>query len=90
MDTDFLEVADLLREEIQEFYAVLRRGGKREELRTAIARLQAAIDQVEPLANDPGEGWKTLAMEQRWGYMRLLSHLGTAAYEIQTVSRSCR
>ena len=86
MDIDFLKTAEFLQEELQAFYRVLRCGGKSEELRTAIIRLQAVVEQVEPLANDPGEAWKTLEMEQRWGYMRLLSHLGTASHEIKTVS----
>jgi hypothetical protein len=86
VNIDFLKTADFLQEELQAFYRVLRCGGKNEELRAAIMRLQAVIEQVEPLANDPGEAWRTLAMEQRWGYMRLLSHLGTASHELKTVS----
>lgn len=86
MDIDFLKTADFLQEELQAFYRVLRCGGKSEELHVAIMRLRAVIEQIEPLANDPGEAWKILGMEQRWGYMRLLSHLGTASHELKTVS----
>lgn len=86
MDTDFLKTADFLQEELQAFYQVLRRGGEGKELHAAIARLHTVIDQVEPLANDPGEAWTTLSQEQRWGYLRLLSHLGTATHELKTAS----
>lgn len=86
MDIDFLKTADFLQEELLAFYRVLRCERKSEELRAAIMRLQAVIEQVEPLANDPGEAWKTLGMEQRWGYMRLLSHLGTASHELKAAS----
>lgn len=88
MNIDFLKTADFLQEELQAFYQVLRRGGEGKELHAAVARLHAVIDQVEPLANDPGEAWRTLSLEQRWGYMRLLSHLGIATHELKTASPS--
>ncbi len=40
---------------------------------------------MEALADDPGEGWKELPMGQRWGYLRLLSYLGTAIHELKKV-----
>jgi hypothetical protein len=88
MTIDFLKTADFLQGELQIFYRALRRGGNKEELQLAIERLQTAIDHVEPLANDPGEVWQTLAMEQRWGYMRVLSHLGTATHELKSIDKS--
>jgi hypothetical protein len=86
MTIDFLKAADFLQEELQEFYRILRRGGNERERRVAIERLRTAVDRVKPLANDPRESWKSLAMEQRWGYMRVLSHLGTATHELESAS----
>jgi hypothetical protein len=77
------KAADFLQEELQAFYATLRRGGDEVALRAAIERLQTAINQVDPLANDPGEGWKDLTNDQRWGYVRVMSHLGTATHELK-------
>lgn len=85
MTIDFLKMADSLQEELQEFYRILRGGGNEKERRAAIQRLRAAVNQVEPLASDPAEAGKSLAMEQRWGYMRVLSHLGTATRELKSV-----
>jgi hypothetical protein len=88
MTVDFLKMADFLQEERQEFYQVLRRGGDERKRQVAIERLRRVINQVEPVARDPGEAWKSLAMEQRWGYMRGLSHLGTAMHELKSVGGS--
>jgi hypothetical protein len=82
MTTDFLKAAEFLQEELQAFYRILRRAGNQKERRVAIERLRTAIDRVEPLAIDPGESWKNLAMNQRWGYLRVLSYLGTATHEL--------
>ncbi len=88
MAIDFLQTADFLQQELQAFYKVLRRGGDGLELQKAVERLRSAVDQVEPLADDPGEGWNELPMGQRWGYLRMLSHLGTATHELKRVGWS--
>lgn len=88
MAIDFLQTADFLQAELQAFYTVLRRGGEGLALQTAVERLRSAVDHVEPLTEDPGEGWKELPMGQRWGYLRLLSHLGMASYELKRVGWS--
>ena len=49
----------------------------------AAEQLQAIVDKLEAFADDPGEQWRTLSDIQRWGYLRLLSHLGTATHELQ-------
>jgi hypothetical protein len=85
MTIDFLKMADSFQEELQAFYQVLRRGSDESKRQVAIERLRRIINQVEPLAHDHGEAWKRLAMEQRWGYMRVVSHLGTARYELKSV-----
>lgn len=85
MAIDFLRTADFLHAELQAFYTILRRGGEELELQQAVERLRSAVDQVEALADDPGEGWNELPMGQRWGYLRLLSYLGTATHELKRV-----
>lgn len=88
MAVDFLKTADFLQEELQTFYRTLRCGEEGRELQTAIERLRAAVNQVEPLVNDLGEQWRTLTVEQRWGYLRVVSHMGTASHELKLVSGS--
>ena len=75
MTTNFLKTADFLQEELQAFFRVLRLGGDVEAIRSAAERLRKTVDEVEPLAKDPGEAWKDLAPDQRWAYLRVLSHL---------------
>lgn len=88
MTVDFLKTADFFQEELQAFYWVRRHGGDESELQTAIERLRAAVDQVEPHVNDLGEQWRNLILEQRWGYLRLVSHVGTATHELKLVGGS--
>jgi hypothetical protein len=87
MTINFLTTADFLQEELQTFFRVLRRGNDVEALRSATERLRKVIDETEPLAEDPGDAWKDLALEQRWGYLRVLSHLGTAGHELKTAQQ---
>jgi hypothetical protein len=84
---NFLTTADFLQEELQTFFRVLRRGNDAEAIRTAMERLRSVIEATEPLAEDPGDAWKDLAPDQRWGYLRVLSHLGTADHEIKGVEQ---
>jgi hypothetical protein len=85
--TNFLTTADFLQTELQTFFRVLRRGNNVEAIRNAMDRLRNAIESVEPLAEDPGDAWKDLAPDQRWGYLRVLSHLGTADHELKGVEQ---
>ena len=75
MTVDFLKTADFLQEELQAFFRVLRLGSDVEAIRSAAERLRKTVDEIEPLAKDPGEAWKDLAPDQRWAYLRVLSHL---------------
>jgi hypothetical protein len=84
---NFLTTADFLQEELQTFFRVLRRGNDVEAIRSATERLRRAIEAAEPLAEDPGDAWKDLAPDQRWGYLRVLSHLGTADHELKGVEQ---
>ena len=79
---NFLQTADFLQDELQEFYRVLRRGNDMQAIRSAAARLRAARNQIEAIA-EPGEAWKELIPEQKWGYLRVMSHLGTADHELK-------
>lgn len=87
MAINFLKAAEFLQEELQEFYRVLRRGNDSPAIRTAAERLRTAMNQIEPLAGDPGDAWKDLAPEQQWGYLRVLSHLGTADHELKGATK---
>lgn len=85
MATDYLKTTDFLNQELDAFYRVLRRGSNGSERQAAIDRLRAVVSQTEPL-EEPGEQWRNLAQEQRWGYLRMVSHLGTALHELKRVS----
>ena len=84
MATDYLKTTDFLNQELDAFYRVLRRGSKGSERQAAIDRLRVAVSQTEPL-EEPGEQWRNLPQEQRWGYLRMVSHLGTAVHELKQV-----
>ena len=83
MAVDFLQAADFLRNELEEFYWAVHRGHDNEVVRRAAERLQAALDKVETLADDHGERWEHIPVEQRWGWLRLVSHVGTAIHELK-------
>jgi hypothetical protein len=87
MAVNFLKTADFLQEELQAFFRVLRHGSDVETIRKAAERLRQTIDEIEPLADDPGDAWKDLSPDQRWGYLRVLSHLGTADHEIKVANQ---
>ena len=90
MTIDFLRTADYLQGELQAFFRVIRHTKDTAAIHAAIERLQAVVNQVEPLSEDPGEAWKDLAINQRWGYLRVLSHLGTATHELQGTAQRAR
>ena len=83
MDIDFLQPAGFLNGELKQFHRRLRHGGSLMAKQFALAQLREAVRQVEPLAEDPGEQWDSLPIEQRWGYLQLVSHVGTATHEIK-------
>jgi uncharacterized tellurite resistance protein B-like protein len=87
MTVNFLKTADFLQEELQAFFRVLRLGSDVEAIRSAAERLRRTVDEIEPLAKDPGDAWKDLAPDQRWAYLRMLSHLGTADHEIKIATQ---
>jgi hypothetical protein len=87
MIVNFLKTADFLQEELQAFFRVLRLGSDVEVIRSAAERLRKTVDEIEPLAKDPGDAWKDLAPDQRWAYLRVLSHLGTADHEIKVATQ---
>ena len=81
MDTDYVRSAEFLYETLQVFRELLRQEKQNESvLETARGRLQTVVTQMEPLGKDPGEAWQSLLMAQRWGYLRLVSYLGTATH----------
>lgn len=90
MAIDFLRTADYLQDELQKFFRVIRHTKDTAAIKAAIERLQSVVNKVEPLSEDPGEAWKNLAVNQRWGYLRVLSHLGTATHELQGTAQRVR
>ncbi|MEW6299865.1 MAG: hypothetical protein AB1671_19410 [Thermodesulfobacteriota bacterium] len=85
MAIDFVRTADFLHAELQAFYTVQGRSGDGLELQQAVERLRSAVDQVEALADDPGEEWKELPMGQRWGISGCSLIWGTAIHELKKV-----
>lgn len=90
MTIDFLRTADYLQGELQAFFRVIRHTKDAAAIHAAVERLQAAVNRVEPISEDPGEAWKELALNQRWGYLRVLSHLGTATHELRGTTQRIR
>jgi hypothetical protein len=80
MVANLLETVDFLRDELHEFYRVLRRGGT--EGTEAAVRLRAALSRVEPVVNR-ARGRADFTVQQRWGYVELECLLETAHHELQ-------
>lgn len=79
MVIDYVQTAEFLHRVLQDVSAILQREQQNAEaLVTARQRLQTVVAWMEPLGEDPGKAWPSLAMKQRWGYLRLVSYLGTA------------
>lgn len=79
MPTDFLKDVDFLKNELMEFYWVVRHGN---DATAAMARLQAALNRMEGNIGDPAL-LTTQALPQRWGYVQLVSLIGTIKEELR-------
>ncbi|MEW6296299.1 MAG: hypothetical protein AB1671_00975 [Thermodesulfobacteriota bacterium] len=88
VSVDFLKTADFLQEELQIFYRGLRCGRDERERQAAIARLRAVVTHIESMIGDPSTAWQHCSADQRWGYLRTLSHLGTATHELKRTGTS--
>ncbi len=84
MAAEFVRTSAFLQQEMQAFFRALRHGkGDEDRIRAAGERLSAAVVMAEPLGEDPGDGWEHLSREERWGYLQLVSLLGTAVHELR-------
>jgi hypothetical protein len=79
MLTNLLKDVDFLKSELMEFYRVVRRG---DEATTAVARLQEALSRVEGSVGDPAHLTEQ-TLPQRWGYVQLVSLIGTVKEELK-------
>lgn len=84
LPNEFVQMSAFLYQEIQEFFRKVRRSqGEEALIQKAAERLCAAVHYAEPFGEDPGEAWEHLSIEQRWGYVRTVSLLGTAMHELK-------
>jgi hypothetical protein len=84
---DYVQAAGFLHRVLQDFSATLQREPQNAgALLTARQCLQTVVAQMEPPGEDPGKAWPSLAMKQRWGYLRLVSCLGTAMHLLRQAS----
>lgn len=89
MTTDFLQVADSLRDELQHFFRIVRQTADTTARQAAATQLQTVINKVEPFAYGPEEEqWRVTPEPQRWGYLRLVSYVGTAQHELRQLQRA--
>ena len=79
MATDFLQEVNFLKNELKDYYAVVSRG---DNLTTATTQLQAALSRVEGNIGDPAQLTEQV-LSQRWGYVQLVSLIGTAKEELK-------
>jgi hypothetical protein len=86
---DYVQQAELLKAELSTFYHTLRHTQNKIIHTQAAARLQRAVDTAEAWAEDPGPLWDYLCEAQRWGYLKLISYLGTATHELKMLRKSC-
>lgn len=87
MTVDFVKKAAFLKDELEAFYHRFKPNTDEAAQQHAIARLRIAVGKMEAFTEDPGPLWKRLPIAQRWGYLGLVSHVGTAIYELIDFSR---
>lgn len=89
MAINYSQLADFVREELQQFLHVMRQTDDESTQRAAVERLWATVNSVEALSYAPGDfQWNTLSEDQRWGYLRLESYVGTALHELRRSQRT--
>jgi len=89
METDYSQIADFLRAELQQFLHTVKQTEDEHARRAAAEQLWAAVNRVEAFAYAPGEDqWNALSEAQRWGYLRLESYIGTALHELRRAQRT--
>ena len=80
MVANLLCTADFLRDELQIYFHLIRRGG--EDGAKAAARLRMALQKVEPLLPPGSVDQVNFTLEERWGYVQLISLMDTARHEL--------
>jgi hypothetical protein len=80
MVANLLHTVDFLRDELQAYFHLVRRGG--EDGKKAAARLRTALQKVEPMLPLMPVDQVNFTLEQRWGYVQLISLIDTARREL--------
>lgn len=80
MSVNLLHTVDFLRDELQAYFHIIRKGG--EDGAAAAERLRTALRRVEPLLPPEETDRVGLTLEQRWGYVQLVSLIDTARHEL--------
>ena len=89
MTVDYSQLANFIRDELQQFLCTIRQTENDDACRTATEQLWAAVNRVEVFAYAPSdEEWRFLTDAQRWGYLRLESYVGTAIHELRQRQRT--
>jgi CheY-like chemotaxis protein len=81
---DFLVMAEFMREELQKFFSVARKGQDHDAIVLATEQLQHALSRCEPLVSNP-EQRNSLPLEQCWGFLLLLSSVQSAREALKRV-----
>ena len=89
MAIDYSQLANSVREELEQFLYIVRQSNDEERRRSAVEQLWVAVNRVEAFSYAPSdEQWNALPESQRWGYLRLESYIGTALYELRRSQRT--
>ena len=89
MTIDYPQLANFVRQELEQFLYVMQQNNDEERRRSAVEQLWVAVNRVEAFSYAPSdEHWATLSGAQRWGYLRLESYVGTALYELRRSQRT--
>ena len=89
MAIDYSQLANSVREELEQFLYIVRQSNDEERRRSAVEQLWVAVNRVEAFSYAPSdEQWATLSEAQRWGYLRLESYVGTALNELRRLQRT--
>jgi hypothetical protein len=86
---DFLRMADVMRDELQNFFTAMRRGQDKADLLRAAGRLELALSRCEASVSDP-ERRSSLSVEQRWGFLLLFSSVQSAREALKALTALTR
>lgn len=89
MSIDYVQLANVVRSELQQFLCTVQQTDSEQIQQIATEQLWSIITRVQEFTYAPSDAqWEALSAGQRWGYLRLESYVGTALHELRQHQRT--